>query len=450
MAPYPRHVWHRQFDRLRHSDKFLDWIDAQAARLGVTSATVFEVYLVDRQMSFEQVEAAVPGGSFAPSVTSQPTIPAGSPGATVTLNYGAAAGMPAPTATATLTRNGSPVTIPGNRQIVLAAGAYVLTVTWSNGVGSPAVATASQTISAGAQPVTMTAPPTATPTAATVGDTVTLTLGTYNNATGVTGVLMQGGVDRTASIVDGVWSPAVAGAWTWTVTATGATGSPVVTTVNGTVAAAPAGVNYALADGYFSPATVITGTAAAVTGATNVGNGGWNLAPVGSGAEVTKAANGFGFASGKRLSATSITKTGLDGVFIVVRATLSAYGGSGSYIFTANPPSGLISIYDNNGALQARYHDGATRNISLGATPYGTEFVVGIEIDNAGNSVRVRNLAGEIVESTPAAVPGVLFNTVNMGQVVTGTIHEAAIFVRPTGGAFAHSFAAVCADFLAA
>lgn len=387
----------------------------------------------------------------APQVVASPAIPAGTIGQVVTLDYGTASGLPAPTATAVLTRDGTPVAIPGNRQITLAAGAYVLTVTWANGVGTPAVGTASRTITA-TPAVSMTTPPTAAPLSATVGDTVTLGLGTYQNAVSVVGVLMQGGVDRTAQITDGVWSPAVSGAFTWTVTATGASGPPIVNTVSGTIAAAPVtpSVNYALADGYFNEASVISGTNAAVTGATNAGNGGWNLASTGTGAEVTKSAAGFGFTAGKRLSATSITRTNLDGVFIMVRATLAAYGGSGSYIFTANPTGGLISIYDNNGTLQARYHDGTTRNISLGATPYGTEFVVGLEIDNAGNRVRVRNLAGEIVEATPAAVPGVLFNTVNMGQVVNGTVHEVAIFTRPTGGAFASTFAAVAADFLAA
>lgn len=175
----------------------------------------------------------------APRVVALPAIPAGAVGQVVTLNYGTASGLPAPTATAVLTRDGTPVTIPGNRQITLAAGAYVLTVTWANGVGTPAVGTASRTITA-TPAVSMTTPPTASPLSATVGDTVTLGLGTYQNAVSVVGVLMQGGVDRTAQITNGVWSPAVAGAFTWTVTATGASGSPIVNTVSGTIAATPA------------------------------------------------------------------------------------------------------------------------------------------------------------------------------------------------------------------
>lgn len=419
--------------------------------------------------AYRESEAVAPAFSppdpdpvpVAPAIISQPAISGGSTvGGSATLALGAASGDPAPAASWDVTLAGVSVksqavaagvgiyTLP-----LTGAGQLLLSVSWSNLAGTVAATPATRTISAQAQPpVSMTAAPTATPQAATVGDTVTLGLGTYENAVSVVGVLMQGGVDRTAQIVDAVWSPAVAGAFTWTVTATGADWSQLTNTVNGTVAEAPApaGVNYALADGYFGADSVISGTDSAVTGATNAGNGGWNLSAGGSGAEVTKTPAGFGFSGGKRLTAAGVSKTGLDGVFIVLRATLAAYGGSGSYIFTANPSGAVISLYDNNGTLQARYHDGTTRNIALGATPYGTEFVVGIEIDNAGNRVRVRNLAGEIVESTPLAVPAVLFNTVNMGQVVNGVVHEVALFTRPTGGAFAHSFADVIADFLAA
>ena len=57
----------------------------------------------------------------APQVVASPAIPAGAVGDTVTLDYGTASGLPAPTATAVLTLDGTPVTIPGNRQITLAA-----------------------------------------------------------------------------------------------------------------------------------------------------------------------------------------------------------------------------------------------------------------------------------------------------------------------------------------
>lgn len=297
---------------------------------------------------------------------------------------------------------------------------------------------------------TMLVAPTASPSSGTVGDNITLTLGTWSNGTPA-GVLMQGGVNRTSEITDGVWSPGVAGSFTWTVTATGAGGSTAAPVVSGTVAAAPVvGVDYASSWLYLDGASAIVGTDSAVESVVNSGNGGYNLARVGTGADVTRSAAGFTFANARRLTATSITTAGIDGVFIMLRATISAYSGSPSYLFTANPPSGLISIYDNNGSLQARYHDGATRNIALGATPYGTEFVVGLEINNQTGAVRTYDLTGTLASLTPAGTPGVLFNTVNAGQTMTGTIHQAAIFTKPTGGAFPHTFEQVFADFLAA
>lgn len=210
------------------------------------------------------------------------------------------------------------------------------------------------------------------------------------------------------------------------------------------------GLDYASSWLYLDGTSAIVGTDSAVESVVNSGNGGYNLARVGTGAGVTRSAAGFTFANAQRLTATSITTSGIDGVFIMVRATISAYSGAPSYIFTANPPSGLISIYDNNGSLQARYHDGATRNIALGATPYGPEFVVGLEINNQTGAVRAYDRTGTLASLTPAGTPGVLFNTINAGQSMTGTIHQAAIFTKPIGGAFAYSFEQVFADFLAA
>lgn len=83
-------------------------------------------------------------------------------------------------------------------------------------------------------PPTAITAPTASPNRVFANQQITLSLGTWNDADTVTGVLMQGGVNRTAEIVNGVWTTSVAGAFTWTVTATNAAGStPIV--VSGTV-----------------------------------------------------------------------------------------------------------------------------------------------------------------------------------------------------------------------
>ena len=79
--------------------------------------------------------------------------------------------------------------------------------------------------------------PSATPTAATVGQPVTLSLGTWANGT-PTGVLMQGSTNRTSEISGGSWTPTVAGAWTWTVSATGPGGTTSAAAISGTATAA--------------------------------------------------------------------------------------------------------------------------------------------------------------------------------------------------------------------
>ena len=57
----PRYVRHRTYDRLRHSEQFLKWLDQQAERLLMTAQEVFEDLLVAQGFSYEQVEALPDG-----------------------------------------------------------------------------------------------------------------------------------------------------------------------------------------------------------------------------------------------------------------------------------------------------------------------------------------------------------------------------------------------------
>ena len=104
--------------------------------------------------------------------------------------------------------------------------------------------------------------PTATPLSAVVGQTVTLSLGIASNSTSLTGRLMQGGIDRTSQIADGVWSPSVAGAYTWGVTATGVGGSATSNTISGTITAQGAAV----------PSAPVSLTQPTLSGGKDIGN----------------------------------------------------------------------------------------------------------------------------------------------------------------------------------
>lgn len=206
----------------------------------------------------------------------------------------------------------------------------------------------------------------------------------------------------------------------------------------------------ALAAGYFDAGSAVTGTAAAVTGLANKGNGGWTLAATASGAAIAMAADGIVFADGRCLQATNLSNPNVDGVFIVVRAVLDAYGSGVAQILAANPAGGTIAIQNNGGALQARYHDGTARSVALGTVTYGQEFVVGIEIDNVARTVRSFTLAGTMLSETPVGTPGVNYAQVRSGQYVRGTVKRFAVCARQAGGSFPLRFEDVIAHFRAA
>jgi len=231
----------------------------------------------------------------------------------------------------------------------------------------------------------------------------------------------------------------------WSNIAGTAVASPALLTVTRPVAPA---IDYAQAAGYFHAGSAYAGEAAAVTGLTNDGNGGWNLTQVSSGEAVTMTAAGVRFDGGRFLQASGLATSGIDGVFIVLRMALEHYGSAVAQLFAANPAGGHLALNDNNGALQARYNDGTARNISLGNTPYGPDFVAGLEIDTVLQTVRTYTLSGSVATEHPLGVPGVDFATVRIGQAVHGTLKRAALFTRPVGGGFAASFEQVIEDFL--
>lgn len=296
--------------------------------------------------------------------------------------------------------------------------------------------------------------PTATPANAQTGDNINFTLGIATNATTLTGRLMQGGIDRSSQVADGVWSPSVIGNYTWVSTATGPGGTTVSNTISGTISAPvtqpPSDpVSYASAAWRLDGLNAITGTDTAVATIVNEGNGGYNVAAAGTGAEVQKVTGGFRFSDGKYMQVSSLGTTGLGGMFAVVRVTNDSYGSGLASFLEANPSGATIVLRNSGGTLQAIYNDGTARTNTLGAITYGQPVTIGIEIDNDAGRVRLLHPDGTISTITPAARPAVNFATIRLGQRVIGTIHEQAIFTKPVGGSFAQTFEAVAADFRA-
>lgn len=92
----PRYVRHRKFNRLRHSRRFLRWLDEQADRLQVTAEDVFNLMVANR-LSYENVEnldafPEVPGNNTIPAITGTAQV-----GQTLTVTPGQWAGEPEPT-----------------------------------------------------------------------------------------------------------------------------------------------------------------------------------------------------------------------------------------------------------------------------------------------------------------------------------------------------------------
>lgn len=231
---------------------------------------------------------------------------------------------------------------------------------------------------------------------------------------------------------------------------------------SGTAAAAPAlltvaepgapGLDYARAAGYFHAGSVFSGTAEAVSGVANGGNGGWDLARVGSGQAIAMTPAGIRFDGGSFLQASGISTSGIGGMFLVLRVAIEHHNSGVAQLFATNPAGGPVSITSNKGKLQAYYHDGETsRVVNLGGAPATPEaFVIGIEIDNAAQTVRAYTRGGSIATFSVPGIPGVEYGTVAIGQRLHGTLTRAALFGRPAGGSFAASFEQVIEDFLSA
>lgn len=295
--------------------------------------------------------------------------------------------------------------------------------------------------------VVMLTPPTATPETVTVGDNTTLTMGTYSNATSVVGVLMQGGIDRTGEIVDGVWSPGVEGAATWTVTASGA-GGPIVTMVNITVEAiAPEQTVKDVALLWIDAATPFSGSDSEVTGVTAEGSGGYALTVTGTGSPnlITHTSDGFVFNTGRYLTVTGINPDVGDGAILLVDVTFNDTSGTGQALAF----QGTV-LRRASGTLQyttGEWTSPAAQNAGTVTPPQRVQMAM--HLDRIGENVRYWDVGGAAFanRATTFANP-ITKNQINLGQGMSGIIHKVAIIAHPSGGALPMTLEDALADFL--
>lgn len=182
MAPYPRHVWHRHFDRFRHSLKFLTWLEHQALRVGMSPRALYESYMVGGRLSFEQIEGLSGGSPVAPAVTTLPSIAGNATtGSVMTLNVGAASGTPAPTPAIQWLRGTTAISGATGATYTSAAadeGQNVSArVTWTNSAGSVLATSNAITVQA---PVPVTLPQVSSLVG--FGDSITLGYGIATDA----------------------------------------------------------------------------------------------------------------------------------------------------------------------------------------------------------------------------------------------------------------------------
>ena len=94
-TPRIRHLRHRDFDRARHSSRFLAWLDAQADRLAKTAKEVFALLVGSSAQEVEALaSASEPANTVLPTITGTAQV-----GVELSASTGTWTGNPTPTYT---------------------------------------------------------------------------------------------------------------------------------------------------------------------------------------------------------------------------------------------------------------------------------------------------------------------------------------------------------------
>lgn len=239
-------------------------------------------------------------------------------------------------------------------------------------------------------------------------------------------------------VVDGSWSNGV--------------GAPVpVVPVSFVVSDAPVPtIDYdTLAVAYFNAETPITGTNSDVLTMIARGTGNVIYAKTGTGAVITRTADGFVFADGAYLQSNNLSgQPTTDGLFAVASFTVSTYGTTTGIILDG--AGGHLKIRNNSGTLQFLAQDDTAQAMSIGAMVYGNRITIAGEVDDVTDVLRAFNVAGSLVTdpTTHTGMTDPSLGRLVHGRYINGTIHEFAIIGKPEGGAWPVTMEAVFADFI--
>ena len=295
---------------------------------------------------------------------------------------------------------------------------------------------------------TVVSAPSASPNPVTVGDNVTITQGVYTNATSVTRTLMQGSINRTSQIVDGVWSPGTDVDAVYTEVASGPGGVAPTQTVNITVdeqiVVPPvdlASMSYAYVDAD-TPHTIVSGE---VTAIQTEGTGGLVLGLVGTGSpnRITKVADGFRFTTGRYLTVTGLSANTADGFMLLVDVTFETATGTGQAV-----NFGTTQARRSSATLQytvPEWTSPTAQNVGTVTPPQ--RFVMGIELDQVADVVRYWNPTTNSIETRATTLAAQNPTSLTIGQAMTGIIHKMAVIRRPAGQPLPISLGDAIANF---
>ena len=292
--------------------------------------------------------------------------------------------------------------------------------------------------------------PSIDPATATVGDNVTLTLGTWENATSVVGVLRQGIINRTGEIVDQVWSPAVAGAFTWTVTASGPGGVTVRGPISGLIEEPVAPLVPGDFNVYADGSTPSGAVGSAITSLVSQGSTPVTFAMTGTGADPTKTADAIRFNLGRSFLADGVSLPSGDGFILVADFTANTVTGTQEIIRLGQGTAQIAMLRQATTAAQVFVGvniNGTNTTAVTDTLTVGKRSRIVAEFDRVAGTLRYWNSAtGQIVSQPLSYTIPISITRLTFGLNSNVSVHQMSIINRPAGAAWGTTFEEVLFD----
>lgn len=208
-------------------------------------------------------------------------------------------------------------------------------------------------------------------------------------------------------------------------------------------------IDYAsVALAYIDADTPFEGSATDVTAINARGKGGYRFAKTGTGTAIQRTAEGFAFADGAYVQSQALTgQANTDGIFAVVAFTLPAYGSNVGQLLDGG--GGHVKLRNNAGSLQVVGQDDTAVTLVLGPLGYNQRVVAAGQIDDLLDLLSGIKADGGDASVAHAGITDPSITRASFGRYVNGTIHRLAIIGRAEGEAWPVTMREVYADFRA-